>query len=479
MQDEAKINRILAELDAIRLEVKSLLPAHRTETKSVAVPMPRLAIMPTPNPLLKPQASESTAVERFWEKVEDWLYVRGDFAPSGMTREFGVATRWLTRIGSVLIIGAIAYFLMLAIDKGWIGPTQRVYGMMTWGVIGTAYGTWLKLKSEKYAILGEVCAAVGLVAVYLSFGLGHRFFSPPVIASGYVAFAGLFAATIAAGVLSVRLRSLMIACLALAGGFLVPTICSFANHDVQLHIYLIVLSLGACAVAYFRNWPLFGFAAIALSAVLSTTQAECRVLAYLFYAFEFVLVVVTAAWTSLRHVETVRRLCWGAVAFAGICSFGCASQLVSHGGVSCCSGAMMLHRLVWGCAFAALAVLSKRFAWGGMPGVFASSALTFLVITVASYHFGDEFLPSLRGGFVTIVWAVVASALLAAGIVRRSKAVRLSGLGILAASVVKLLLLDTSSLATPGRVGVFAAVGILLIAGAFLYLRFESRFEEV
>ena len=61
---------------------------------------------------------------------------------------------------------------------------------------------------------------------------------------------------------------------------------------------------------------------------------------------------------------------------------------------------------------------------------------------------------------------------------RRSKAARLSGLGILAASVVKLLLFDTASLATPGRVGVFAAVGALLIAGAFLYLKFKPFFEE-
>ena len=52
------------------------------------------------------------------------------------------------------------------------------------------------------------------------------------------------------------------------------------------------------------------------------------------------------------------------------------------------------------------------------------------------------------------------------------------GLGILALSVAKLMLVDTSSLATPGRVGVFAAVGALLIAGAFLYLKFRNRFEE-
>ena len=93
--------------------------------------------------------------------------------------------------------------------------------------------------------------------------------------------------------------------------------------------------------------------------------------------------------------------------------------------------------------------------------VHAASGMAFLVLTAESHFFGSEFLPSLRGGFVTIVWAVVASALLATGIVRRMRMARLVGLGVLAVSVAKLLLFDTSSLATPGRVGVFAAVGVL------------------
>ena len=600
MQDEAKINRILAELDAIRLEVKSLLPARRPETKPVAVSMPKPAITPTPNPLLKPQASESTAMDRFWEKVEDWLCVRGEFAPTGMSREFAVATRWLTRVGAVLLVGAIAYFLMLAIDKGWIGPAQRVYGMMAWGVAGTVFGTWLKLKSEKYAILGEVCAAVGLVAVYLSFGLGHRFFKPPVIASGYVAFAGLFVATTAAGVLSVRLKSLMIACLALAGGFLVPTICSFGSHDVQLHAYLLILSLGACAVAYFRGWTPYAFAAIAVSALFSNAKCSPYVdcdglMSYLFHSLEFALFVAMTIRGVADSDKTGRALCWIATTIAAI-FFLCTTEAIVNKHCDW-NGALAIHNLVCATVFAVLAVASRRRDWGGtsvllvfscicamfalgtacadwrvdgatamflfcvfaallaelgvrsrektlqvfslictvllslvalaafeftsstsvhgyarglvdriqylwpvpalvafvgwrlgapgswleklrVPTLATASGMAFLVLTAESHFFGSEFLPSLRGGFVTIVWAVAASALLAAGIVRRLRVARLSGLGILVGAVVKLLLFDTASLATPGRVGVFAAVGVLLIVGAFLYLRFRSVFKE-
>ena len=608
MQDEVKLNRILSQLEDIRREVKSMMPQPQPAPKpeqGQTIPAPRkLPASPAPKPIAQPWEYEPSAIDRFWEKVEDWLFVRGSFAPKGVTHEFAVATRWLTRVGSVLLAGAIAYFLMLAIDKGWIGSAQRVYGMMAWGVAGTAFGTWLKLKSERYAILGEVCAAVGLVAVYLSFGLGHRFFKPPVIASGYFAFAGLFAATVAAGVLSVRLRSLMIACLALAGGFLVPTICSFANHDIQLHAYLLVLSAGATAVALFRGWTLYGFCAIAVAFCMGRCGHDGgdAVVSYAFAVAQFAQFMTLAVRAAKPADTNVRNLIWLAVSLMSMACLWHTSVVVDD--VACHSGWRFLeplHDMAWAAGFAALAVASRRRGWGGTPvltvfsfvsavlailsacwscwhldgatvvflfcafaailaelgvrsgertvqvlaalvacamsvlglsmfiygighsvengcgytrellervqlvwfvpplaaflgwrlgapgrllaewrktALVAAGVMAFVVLTGESYLFGRDYLAFLRGGFVTIVWSVVASALLATGIVRRMRPARLVGLGVLAVSVAKLLLFDTSSLATPGRVGVFAAVGVLLIAGAFLYLKFKSRFEE-
>ena len=322
-------------------------PVTEPEPEPVSVPEPVQEVEPEQQPEQQPafepvkqsevaEEVEMSVFDIFWAKFEDWFCVRGDFAPKGMTREFAVATRWLTRVGAVLLVGAIAYFLVLAIDKGWIGPVQRVYGMMAWGVIGTTFGTWLKLKSERYAILGEVCAAVGLVALYLSFGLGHRYFKPPVIASGYVAFAGLFAATIAAGSLSVRLRSLMIAGLALVGGFLVPTICSFTNHDVQLHVYLFLLSIGVSAL---------------FSQVKCGSCSHCNaVVAYMFHALEYALFIALTVRAVLREGNAKIRPCyWIAAAIAGIfclCKLGVivGNHLTWH-------GARALHHLGWAAAF--------------------------------------------------------------------------------------------------------------------------------
>ena len=98
-------------------------------------PQPDLRVSAPPREIPK-KTYEPTAFDMFWMRVEDWLAVRGDFAPKGMTHEFAFATRWLIRIGVALIVGAIIYFVKLSIDRGWMGPTGRVAATLFWGLVG-------------------------------------------------------------------------------------------------------------------------------------------------------------------------------------------------------------------------------------------------------------------------------------------------------------------------------------------------------
>ena len=57
------------------------------------------------------------------------------------------------------------------------------------------------------------------------------------------------------------------------------------------------------------------------------------------------------------------------------------------------------------------------------------------------------------------------------GLVRRRRALRLGGLGLLALAVGKVFLVDLAQLDSIWRVGSFLAIGLLLLAGAFAYQR--------
>jgi uncharacterized membrane protein len=76
---------------------------------------------------------------------------------------------------------------------------------------------------------------------------------------------------------------------------------------------------------------------------------------------------------------------------------------------------------------------------------------------------------------VSALWALVALALLAAGLTRGLREVRYAGLALLALSLAKLFLFDLAKLSSLTRAASFLAVGLALLAGGFLVQRLAER----
>ena len=320
---------------------------------------------------------EPTVSEVFWSRIGDWLAVRGAYAPKGVTREFAIVTCWLIRIGAVVLVGAMVYFLMMAIDEGWIGPTQRVYGMMAGGMVGITVGTRIKLKTERYAILGEVCTALGTVALYLSFGLGHRLYDPPVIESSEVAFVGLVAATVAAGGLSVCHRSLTIAVLGLAGALMVPVIV----HVNRLDAYLLVVVLGACVVAHLRQWAAYAFAAIAaaFAVVQFSWSGDEWIAKWIFHSTLYLLTLAVTLGGARSRSRATNNLCWTFVASAALVWATTMQHLYFQTMESASTGACLA---IMAYVHAVLAETSRHCKWHVGDGV---AFLLCIAFGLASY----------------------------------------------------------------------------------------------
>jgi uncharacterized membrane protein len=79
---------------------------------------------------------------------------------------------------------------------------------------------------------------------------------------------------------------------------------------------------------------------------------------------------------------------------------------------------------------------------------------------------------------LTALWLVYAVVLLVVGIARRSRAVRLGGLALIAVSIIKVFVYDVFTLSTLYRIVAFVGLGILLLVGGFLYQRYSARIKE-
>ena len=111
-----------------------------------------------------------------------------------------------------------------------------------------------------------------------------------------------------------------------------------------------------------------------------------------------------------------------------------------------------------------------------------ASALTLWILAAEAFALVDSGIIDVSGDAefyvkslsLSLVLAVYASAALTVGVLRRLRTVRIASLGLLAVPVVKLFLADSFALEQGYRVAAFMCLGALLLAGGFLYQRYQE-----
>jgi uncharacterized membrane protein len=182
---------------------------------------------------------------------------------------------------------------------------------------------------------------------------------------------------------------------------------------------------------------------------------------------------VVLAWVG-RRTDTHGRGLGAALVFAGLAgahvlAFEAPPDSLAYGfdSIPVAIGAVAL---VLG-ALASIAIIDaderEPLAWvGAALTIYLASGL---VVDLAGAHAGHATQSSqlALSGF----WAVLGFVAIVAGLIRRKRALRLGGLGILALAVGKVFVVDLAQLESIWRVGSFLALGLLLLAGAFAYQR--------
>jgi len=125
---------------------------------------------------------------------------------------------------------------------------------------------------------------------------------------------------------------------------------------------------------------------------------------------------------------------------------------------------------------AATALATTRKPLATLQQVTAVAAVATLLTwsTLEVNSFLATFAPGLRAGGVSITWALFALAFLITGIARRLPALRYCGLALFAIVAVKVFTSDLDSLDSFYRIVAFLILGVLLLVGSFLYLRFRE-----
>ena len=104
--------------------------------------------------------------------------------------------------------------------------------------------------------------------------------------------------------------------------------------------------------------------------------------------------------------------------------------------------------------------------------------LLFTVLTFELNTVLHRFLPGMRAGGLTLLWALYALALLLGGLRRAVRGLRYAGLALFLLVVGKIFLVDLDGLESIYRIVAFLILGIVLFLAALLYLRNRARFQQ-
>ena len=116
---------------------------------------------------------------------------------------------------------------------------------------------------------------------------------------------------------------------------------------------------------------------------------------------------------------------------------------------------------------------------GPLRSVFGYGCLAMLLLytTLEINTLLEAFVPGLRGGGISVYWGLFALSLVSVGLVKRVRPLRMVGLAMFTLVAGKVFLSDLAQLDPVYRIIAFILLGIVLIAGAFAYLKFEDRFN--
>ena len=239
--------------EAKAFDTKSLLgvaPAPAPET-AAGDRKPQLNIVREGGsfPLPRPDIEERTA--EVLSKIWQWLVVGEEYRKGAVSKEYAVATTWMLRAAMLFLVLGLAYFIKYSHDRNLLPPELRLSAACLFTLALLGIGCRL-LKGAKYRVFGTALAGAGFTGLYLCVFASVSVYH---LLDAWIGLAGLVVVTAAGVALALRFDSILLAVLAVCGGYLAPVLMDTGSRNLAgLFAYMLVLVAGSLVVARQRSW---------------------------------------------------------------------------------------------------------------------------------------------------------------------------------------------------------------------------------
>jgi hypothetical protein len=213
------------------------------------------------------------------------------------------------KIGILVFVIGVGFFVKYAIDKDWINETLRtVLGFLT----GSALLVVAERLQKKYRTFSSLLAGGAFAVFYLTVAIAFHFYH---LFPQTVAFTILIATTLFMSILSILYDRRELAIISLVGGFLAPFLVSTGNGNyLVLFTYMSILNLGMFGLSIYQKWGelpviafVFTYVVMGIFLLTGFTTGSTHISVHLFifatlFYFIFLLPIL-----SILRVEAVKK----------------------------------------------------------------------------------------------------------------------------------------------------------------------------
>ena len=206
-------------------------------------------------PVEEEQEEPAMAMEEE-EEIEEYATYETNFEKYIGENLFG-------KIGILIFIIGIGFFVKYAIDQNWINETART-------LMGYAVGAGMLVLAERlhkrYHTFSSLLAGGAFGIYYLITAIAFHYYA---LFSHTIAFVILCVTTIFMSAVSVLYDRKELAVTALVGGFIAPFIISTDSSSIiSLQIYITILNIGMFCLAMYKKWAILPMVSFAFTYII-------------------------------------------------------------------------------------------------------------------------------------------------------------------------------------------------------------------
>lgn len=265
---DKKFGKVEKELDEIKKRMDAFLKAQERIASDHVQSKENVSAEAVEDTCIPPHAANEIPVPKneLLRKEEQLEAPQGMMAENNVTSEIPVVTpsvrkqkkvnyekfigeNLFGKIGILVFVIGVGFFVKYAIDKEWINETLRtVLGFLT----GSALLVVAERLQKKYRTFSSLLAGGAFAVFYLTVAIAFHFYH---LFPQTVAFIILIVITLFMSILSVLYDRRELAIISLVGGFLAPFIVSSGDGNYMvLFTYISILNLGMFGLSIYKKW---------------------------------------------------------------------------------------------------------------------------------------------------------------------------------------------------------------------------------